>query len=151
MSVPFKYDVGYHEYGRIRKKFNKGKYNSFDLLDNGVCLVSPVGKEYRYYGKGGIGWRHYSWGYRFRKSNGEFRDLCVGTLMRLMMFGWKWVRDKDKKEKHYSIARWPDGNHFYVKSNRDEPISYLGFNKFNTYQMAEEAGENWVKMNKLAC
>jgi hypothetical protein len=66
------------------------------------------------------------------------------------MLGWRWLSDEDKKnnKKAYAINRWPDGNHFYVTDLNSNPINYLGFNKFNTYAMAVEAGENWAKTKK---
>lgn len=141
-KVPFKYDVNYHESNRIQRAWTKCK-KDFDLFGHGT-LISPIGKEYRYYHKGDIGY-NYSWGYRF-SHDGKLRDICVSTICRALMLGWTWLSDEERKARRkYTISRWPDGNHFYVRDQDDNPVTYLGLSKFNTWRMAEEAGENWIK------
>lgn len=134
-----RYRCGYHEYGRVRLLWygrrQAGSCDTPDYFTNGASLVSPAGEEWRFFGRGEGCPRFFR--------DGTYRDLDYGTILRAMTLGWRWLTDKGRIERSYSITRWPDGTHFYVSGDKGETVTYRGKVKFDTWEQANDAGQRW--------
>lgn len=143
ITIHAKYRCGYFEYHRIWNAAAR-KLGPWPDYFNLSTLVSPRGTKWRHYGVG-------AGCPRFRQGD-VYRDIDYGTVLRALMLGWTWVSDRDqvKEAKRYSIRRWQDGEHYYVTSDHGDSVTESGCHKFDTWDLADAAGQRWQAKTFLA-
>ena len=139
---PIKYGrkVGYAENCRFFDRNAKRKLaaHGADLFEPGD-FVSPHGVAWRPCGM------HYPGVLLVDWISGRRHSVDIPTLTRAAQLGWVWRPDKCGEEKKFTVSRWQDGTHFYVRKPDGDPVTFKGKEKFDTYDEAFRAGTRWAK------
>ncbi len=129
--------ISYTTYNKIWAKWVKMK----PADKNGEMgeWISPNGSVWRPCGV------HYPGILLVNWETGQRHSVDFGTLLKMELTGWHWRSDSRGEAPKFTISRWQDGTHYYVRKSDGDPIVFKGKEKYYTYEAAHRAGTRWSK------